>query len=82
MDGELRCVFVAGGETEAQQVIAFLEGAGIRAVVRGETLRHTHGLTIGGQGAVEVCVAASDADEATMLLESAEQGRLQIEGEG
>src|SRR5437016_1884165 len=36
-----------------QQVRAFLEAAGIATSVRGETLRHTHGLTLDGQQVAE-----------------------------
>ena len=43
-------IFIASGEMHAQQVRAFLEAAGIPTAVRGEALRHTHGLTIDGLG--------------------------------
>ena len=48
MDTQLRAVFVANG-VQAQQVLAFLEAAGIAAV-----RRNTHGLTVDGLGAVEI----------------------------
>ena len=54
MDQQLRCVFVASGEIQAVQVRAFLEAAGISSAERGESLRHTHGFTIDGLGAVEM----------------------------
>jgi hypothetical protein len=78
MDKELRCVFVASGELHAQQVRAFLEAQGIETVERGESLRNTHGLTIDGLGAVEVCVAAADLDRARSLLESADAGHFRL----
>ena len=42
MEHQLRCVFVASGEMQAQQVRAFLEASGIATVTRGEALRR-HG---------------------------------------
>lgn len=61
---QLECVFVASGEMQAQQVRAFLEAAGVPTMERGEALRNTHGLTLDGLGAVEILVAAGDADQA------------------
>ena len=51
-----RCVFTANGEIQAQQVQAFLESAGIQSMLRGESLRKTHGLTFDGLGSVEILV--------------------------
>jgi hypothetical protein len=78
MDQEPRCVFVASGELHADQVRGFLEAAGIHTVVRGESLRQTHGLTIDGLGAVEVLVADADAEHARSLLAEADAGRLRL----
>jgi hypothetical protein len=78
MDQPLRCVFVASGEIHAQQVRTFLEAAGIPAAERGEALRHTHGLTVDGLGAVEVCVAEGDVSRARSLLDSAEAGTFRL----
>ena len=82
MDQQLRCVFVANGEIHAQQVRTFLEAAGIPAAERGEALRHTHGLTIDGLGAVEIWVAEADVSRARSLLESAEAGAFRLPDEG
>jgi hypothetical protein len=71
-------VFVANGEVHAHQVRAFLEAAGIATVVRGESLRHTHGLTVDGLGAVEILVPDADVAQATALLESAEAGQFRL----
>ena len=76
MNEELQRVFVASGELHAQQICAFLEAAGIEAIVSGESLRNTHGLTLDGLGSVAVLVAASDAERARSLLRSAEAGRF------
>jgi hypothetical protein len=78
MDSNLRCVHVASGEIQAQQIRAFLESAGISAVARGEALRNTHGLTIDGLGAVEILVADRDADRARSLLEAADAGAFRL----
>ena len=78
MSDQWRCVFVASGEMQAQQVRAFLEAAGITTVERGETLRHTHGFTIDGLGAVEIAVAEADVDAARALLQSAEAGDFRL----
>jgi hypothetical protein len=78
MDPDLRCVHVASGEVQAQQVRAFLEAAGISAIERGEALRNTHGLTIDGLGAVEILVAERDADQARALLQAADAGAFRL----
>ena len=78
MDSELRSVFVASGEMQAQQVRAFLEAAGIATFERGEALRKTHGLTVDGLGAVEILVDESNVAQARELLDSAEAGAFRI----
>jgi hypothetical protein len=74
----MRSVFVASGEIHAQQVRAFLEAAGIQTSERGEALRHTHGLTVDGLGAVEIVVADSDEERARALLASADAGAFRL----
>lgn len=74
-----RCVFVANGEIQAQQVRAFLEAAGIASGLRGESLRHTHGLTLDGLGMVEIFVAGADENRARALLASAEAGEFRLD---
>ena len=78
MDLQPQCIFIANGEIHAQQVRAFLEAAGIATTVRGEALRHTHGLTLDGLGAVEILVAEADTEQALSLLDSAEAGRFRL----
>jgi putative signal transducing protein len=78
MDPELRCVFVANGETQARNVRAFLEASGIDTAERGESLRLTHALTLDGIGAVEILVADVDANRARALLEAAEAGTFRL----
>lgn len=79
MDESWRCVFVASGDIEAEQVRGFLASAGIPSVARGEALRKTHGLTIDGLGRVEVVVAARDADQAKAILAAAEAGECRLQ---
>jgi len=78
MDQEAQCVFVASGDLHAAQVRGFLEAAGISTMVRGESLRQTHGLTVDGLGAVQILVAAADVDQARALLADADAGRLRL----
>jgi hypothetical protein len=73
-----QCVFVASGEIHAQQVCAFLNAAGIATAMRGESLRHTHGLTLDGLGRVEILVASADVEQARLLLASAESGQFRL----
>ena len=74
-----RCVFITNGEIQAHQVRAFLEAAGISSEFRGESLRHTHGLTLDGLGRVEILVADVDEDRARALLASAEGGEFRLD---
>lgn len=78
MDDQRRCVFVADGEMQAQQVCAFLRAWGIETTVGGETLRKTHGFTLDGLGAAEVFVSAADEDRAKTLLTSVEAGEFRL----
>jgi hypothetical protein len=78
MDPDLQCVCVASGEMHAQQIRTFLEAAGIAAIERGESLRHTHGLTLDRLGAVEILVARQDADRARGLLADADAGTFRL----
>jgi hypothetical protein len=78
MDTQLQRVFIADGEMQAQQVRAFLEAAGIPALVRGESLRKTHGFMVDGLGAVEILVSEADFEQARELLASAEAGELRL----
>lgn len=82
MSHQTRRVFVANGEVHAQQVRAFLEAADIATAVRGESLRHTHGLTLDGLGAVEIFVADGDVPRALALLDSAEAGQFRVADAG
>jgi hypothetical protein len=73
-----RCVFVANGELQAEQIRQFLESAGILSISRGESLRKTHGLTLDGLGRVEILVAEADEERARTLLASADAGEFRL----
>ena len=83
MPEELRSVFVARGEAEAQQIRAFLEAYGIQcALRRGTAIKRPFGLTLPGLGTVEVLVVEADEEGAWDLLALAEGGQLRIEENG
>lgn len=73
-----RCVFVASGLDEANQIVAFLEAAGIATALRGESTTKTHGFTVDGLGRLEVQVRESDEEQARALLTSASAGEFQL----
>jgi len=78
MNGDLVVIFTAQGELEETQVRSFLAAHDIPTSTRGEALRHTHGLTLNGLGAVEIMVAAEHETTARQLLDQAERGELTI----
>lgn len=75
---DTRCVFVANGQDEANQIVAFLEAAGIASALRGESTTKTHGFTVDGLGRLEVLVTESDEQQARALLTSAAAGEFQL----
>ena len=77
-DEDLRCVFVGSGQQEANQIVAFLEAAGIASALRGESTTKTHGFTVDGLGRMEVLVRQSDEEQARALLTSADAGEFQL----
>jgi len=79
MNGDLVVVFTAQGELEETQVRSFLAAHDIPTSTRGEALRHTHGLTLDGLGAVEIMVAAEHEATARLLLDQAERGEFTLD---
>ena len=79
MSDQVKCVFVANGQIQAEQVRAFLQAAGIAGRLRGESLTKTHGLTLDGLGRVEVLVGDTDEPRARSLLASADAGVYRLE---
>jgi len=75
---DTRCVFVASGQEEANQIVAFLEASGITSALRGESTTKTHGFTLDGLGRMEVLVRESDQEQARVLLTSANAGEFQL----
>jgi hypothetical protein len=74
-----RCVFVANGVDEAEQVRAFLDAAGMASMFRGESVTKTFGLTLDGLGKVEILVAMEDEERARALLASVEAGEFRLD---
>jgi hypothetical protein len=74
-----RCVFIASGDAEAQQVRAFLRSSGILSKVRGESIGKVHGLSVGDLAAVEILVSEIDEEEARSLLRSVEAGEFHLD---
>lgn len=75
-----RSVFSASSVSEAEQVQAFLEAAGVPTMLRGESLTKTHGIRLFGRaGKVEVLVGDADEEKARALLDAAEAGEFRID---
>ena len=66
------------GQFEEANLRAFLGGHDILTQVHGETLRATHGFSVGGLGSVEILVRRTDADKASDLIAKAERGELAV----
>ena len=66
------------GQFEEANLRAFLDGHDILTQVHGETLRATHGFSVGGLGSVEILVRRRDADKARDLIAKAERGELVV----
>ena len=79
MNEQAKCVFVANGQIQAEQVRTFLQARGFTTVLRGESLTKTHGLTLDGLGRVEILVAEAVEQQARALLASADAGEFRLE---
>jgi|TARA_B110000116_G_C16787261_1_gene561646 hypothetical protein len=66
------------GQFIEAQIKAFLEAHDIPCLLRGESLRVTHAISVDGIGAAEVMVPGSKAHAARELLAQAERGELAI----
>lgn len=66
------------GQFVEAQLKAFLEAHDIPCLLRGESLRVTHAISVDGIGAAEVLVPGSKAHAARELLAQAERGELAI----
>ena len=74
-----RCVFVAYGDAQAEQIRAFLRASGILCTFQGEAVRKVHGLALGDLSAVKILVSEADEEEARRLLNSAEAGEFSLD---
>ena len=66
------------GQFEEAKLRGFLDGHDILTQVHGETLRATHGFSIGGLGSVEILVRRTDEDKARDLIAKADRGELAV----
>ena len=76
--GDWVVISTVQGQFQEGQLRAFLQAHDIPTQVRGETLRATHGLSVGGLGSVEILVRSTDAKTARDLIAKAERGELAI----
>jgi len=68
--GDLRVVYTASGEMEAQGIKSMLEAAGIPVELRLDAATRLYAVTVDGLGAVRLAVPADRFDEARMLIET------------
>lgn len=78
MAEDLVVVETVQGAAHEEQLLRFLAANGIEASVQGEALRHTHGFTLDGLGAVRVLVPAAQAEAARELLARVHSGELEL----
>lgn len=69
-DGDLKVVYTACGEMEAQGIGSMLEAAGIPVELRIESATRLYAVTVNGLGAVKIAVPADRFEEARMLIET------------
>jgi hypothetical protein len=65
---ELVEVWTAHGEMNAQLIRSVLEGDGIESMIRGESVRLTHGITVDGLAEVRILVRKSDEERAREVI--------------
>jgi hypothetical protein len=67
---DLKVVYTASGEMEAQGIRSMLEAAGIPVELRQEAAARLYAVTVDGLGAVRIVVPADRFEEAKMLIET------------
>jgi hypothetical protein len=65
---ELVEVYKAQGEIEAQMILSVLEGHGVDAMLSGESVRLTHGITVDGLAEVKILVREEDQSRAREVI--------------
>jgi len=65
---ELVEVWKAHGEMDAQMIRSLLEGSGIDAMLSGEAVRLTHGITVDGLAEVKILVREEDVERAREVI--------------
>ncbi len=63
-------VHTAHGEMQAQMIRSILEGDGIDSMLKGETIRLTHGITVDGLAEVKILVREEDENRAREVIEA------------
>ena len=67
---DLKDVWHAQGEMEAQMIRALLESNNVESMLSGEAVRLTHGLTLNGLAVVKILVREHDARRACDIIAS------------
>lgn len=67
---DLKEVYTASGEMEAQSIKSMLEAAGIPVELRLEAATRLYAVTVDGLGAVRIAVPADRCEEARTLIET------------
>ncbi len=71
-------VYTTNGKLNGEMIKAFLESAGIPAMLNQESAGSTYGLTIGQLGEVEILVPAGKESEARKLLDAMDRGEFEL----
>ena len=80
-DGGYVVLSTVQGQLAEGQIRSFLEASGIPVEIRREAIGAAYALTVDGLAATEILVPRELEDEARDLLERADRGELEIEGE-
>ncbi|MHB0975911.1 MAG: putative signal transducing protein [Candidatus Aquicultorales bacterium] len=68
---ELITVKLVHNRIEAEVIKSLLESAGIKSLLRLETVGQLYGLVVDGLGAIEICVSRADLEAAREVIEAA-----------
>ena len=77
MHSDYEIVYTAHGQLDAEMIKGLLEANGIQALVAGESVGTSYGLTIGPLADRDILVPARQADDARSILDAMERGDLE-----